>query len=390
MNKIRNLINEHLNTKCVVVALIITCGGGIIYSLNKTPSLALKKEKFTVEYGKPFNPTFDQLVDTEGLNEEDKHYLQHNVKIKSNIENEVETITNQDGTISQKDRGFARVGDYKITLTYQNEVVTVKVKVKDTVSPELNVPGNPIEIIQGTDLATFDFKSLIIATDLAQLNDVLIDYSTVDVNNPAEYTAKASVEDVNKNKTEKEFKVTVIAPSTDPNVETTTETITDPATGQKKSVVKTKPKTSTNSKPSGGSNSNGSSSSKPSGGNSSGSSSGSGSSGGSSGGSGSSSGSSGGSSGSSGSSGGSSGGSTGGSGSSGGSNGGNSGGNSGDNSSTPTPPKVTIYWAECNRCGKHVESNVSTNDVINKLLSSTCPNSGVGKHTNYNYGAYEK
>ena len=52
MSKIKKLINEYLNTKtkkitaiCIAVALVITCAGGIIYSLNKTPSLVLKKEK---------------------------------------------------------------------------------------------------------------------------------------------------------------------------------------------------------------------------------------------------------------------------------------------------------------------------------------------------------
>ena len=308
--KTKNLINEYLNTKtkkitaiCIAVALVITCAGSIIYvTRDKTPSLVLKKNKFTIEYGESFNPDFKTLVDTEGLNEEDKHYLQHSVKIKSNIENEVETVINPDGTTSEKDRGFAKVGDYKITLTYQNEEITVNVKVRDTVAPQLSGPDN-IEIIQGTDLTTFDFKSLISATDLSQLNDIIIDYSAIDTNTLGEYKVKTSVEDVNKNKTEKEFKVTVIAPpSVDSDEVIVQEEITN-ADGTKtiKNTVKKKSQTSS----SGGS----SNSSKPSGGNSSGSSSGSGSSGGSSGGSGSSSGSSGGSSGSSGSSGGTSGGS---------------------------------------------------------------------------------
>ena len=266
--KVKELINRYINIKtkkitaiCIVVALVIACVGGIIYATrDKTPSLVLKKDKFTVEYGEAFNTDFKTLVDTKNLNEEDIHYLQHNVKIKSNVKNEVETVINQDGTTSEKDKGYAKVGDYKITLTYKNKDITVAVKVKDTVAPELTIPEN-VEIVQGTDLATFDFKSLITATDLAQLNDVQIDYSTVDVNNPAEYKAKASVEDVNKNKTEKEFKVTVVA--TDPNVETTTEIITDPATGQKKSVVTTKPKINTTTSSSSSTN-NGSSSSSSS------------------------------------------------------------------------------------------------------------------------------
>lgn len=80
------------------------------------------------------------------------------------------------------------------------------------------------------------------ATDLSQLNEIQIDYSSVEINTAGEYTAKASVEDINKNKTEKEFKVTVVQPSTDENTETTTEVQTDPTTGQKKTVVVSKPK----------------------------------------------------------------------------------------------------------------------------------------------------
>ena len=311
------------------------------------------------------------MVDTEGLNEEDKHYLQHNTKIKSNIENEVETVINPDGTTSEKDRGFAKVGDYKITLTYQNEEITVNVKVRDTVAPELTVPEN-VEIIQGTDLTTFDFKTLITATDLAQLNDVQIDYSTVDVNNPAEYTAKASVEDVNKNKTEKEFKIKVIAPpSVDSDEVIVQEEITN-ADGTKtiKNTVKKKSQTSS----SGGSNSNGSSSSKPSGGNSSGSSSGSGSSGGSSGG-----------------TGGSNSGNSGNSGSSGGSGSSGSGGET-KPEEPERPSPTTTYWVKCKLCGTLIESNVSLDDALNKLKSKVCEvdgyiYEGITAHSSYSYGS---
>ena len=373
MKKIKELINK-LDTKnkkivaiCIAAALVITCAGGIVYSLNKTPSLVLNKNKYTVEYGESFNADFKTLVSTEDLDEEDIHYLQHNVKIKSNIENEVETVTNEDGTTSEKDKGYAKVGEYKITLTYKNKDISVAVKVKDTVAPELTVPEN-IEIAQGTDLATFDFKSLITATDLAQLNDVQIDYSTVDINTPAEYIAKASVEDVNKNKTEKEFKITVIASS--PDVETTTEIVTDPATGQKKSVVTTKPKTNTTTS-SGSSSSSGSS--KPSTGGNTGGSSG-GSSGGNTGG---------------GSTGGSSGGNTGG-GSTGGSSGGNTGGSTGGGSERPQP--TTTYWVKCKLCGTLIESNVSLDDAFNKLKSKVCEVNGfiyegITAHSSYSYGS---
>ena len=38
---------------------------------------------------------------------------------------------------------------------------------KDTTAPEITTPEN-IEILQGTDLATFDFKSLIMSAILVQ------------------------------------------------------------------------------------------------------------------------------------------------------------------------------------------------------------------------------
>ena len=56
----------------------------------------------------------------------------------------------------------------KVTVKYKDETKTVKVTVKDTTAPELNVPDNT-EVVKGTDLSTFDFKSLMSATDLAQL-----------------------------------------------------------------------------------------------------------------------------------------------------------------------------------------------------------------------------
>ena len=215
----KDIIDKYLNTKknrliagCVTGLIVLGCGGGIVYATRDTsPKLQLKKNTINLEYGKEFKADFDTLVDTKGLNKEDKEYLKKNLKIKTDIKNDIETVTNEDGTTEEKDRGFAKVGDYKVNLTYKDETKTVKVVVKDTTAPEITAPEN-IEILQGTDLATFDFKSLITATDLATINELTVDYSTVDINVPAVYTVKASIEDANGNKAEKDVKVTVIAP----------------------------------------------------------------------------------------------------------------------------------------------------------------------------------
>ena len=273
----KDIIDKYLNTKknriiagCVTGMIVLGCGGGIVYATRDTsPKLQLKKNTINLEYGKEFKADFDTLVDTRGLNKEDKEYLKKNLKIKSDIENDIETVTKEDGTTEEKDRGFAKVGDYKVNLTYKDETKTVKVVVKDTTAPEITAPEN-IEILQGTDLATFDFKSLIIATDLATMNELTVDYSTLDINVPAEYTVKANIEDTNGNKAEKDVKITVIAPpAVDEDEVVVQETVTN-ADGTKtvKNTVKKKADSSGNKVVSSGNNSNSSSNSsgsKPSG-----------------------------------------------------------------------------------------------------------------------------
>ena len=273
----KDIIDKYLNTKknrliagCLTGLIVLGCGGGIVYATRDTsPKLQLKKNTINLEYGKEFKADFDTLVDTKGLNKEDKEYLKKNLKIKTDIKNDIETVTNEDGTTEEKDRGFAKVGDYKVNLTYKDETKTVKVVVKDTTAPEITAPEN-IEILQGTDLATFDFKSLIIATDLATMNELTVDYSTVDINVPAEYTVKANIEDTNGNKAEKDVKITVIAPPAVAEDEVVVQETVTNADGTKtvKNTVKKKADSSGNKVVSSGNNSNSSSNSsgsKPSG-----------------------------------------------------------------------------------------------------------------------------
>ena len=273
----KDIIDKYLNTKknrliagCLTGLIVLGCGGGIVYATRDTsPKLQLKKNTINLEYGKEFKADFDTLVDTKGLNKEDKEYLKKNLKIKSDIKNDTESVTKEDGTTEEKDRGFAKVGDYKVNLTYKDETKTVKVVVKDTTAPEITAPEN-IEILQGTDLATFDFKSLIIATDLATMNELTVDYSTVDINVPAEYTVKANIEDTNGNKAEKDVKITVIAPPAVAEDEVVVQETVTNADGTKtvKNTVKKKADSSGNKVVSSGNNSNSSSNSsgsKPSG-----------------------------------------------------------------------------------------------------------------------------
>ena len=251
----------------ILIVLILAIGAFLL--TRPKEALKLKKEEMIIEYGQAISTDPKDYLNFDEVDSKKKTEILKNTKLKSNISNEVEIITNEDGSTSEKDKGYAKVGNYEITLTYKKEIKTIKIKVKDTVAPELTVPER-VEIVQGTDLSTYDFKSLMMATDLAQLSDYTIDTAMIDVNVPGEYSAKVSIEDTSKNKTEKEFRVIVVASVADPNVEITSEVQTDPVTGQKKTVVTTKPKQNTTTNSSSNSSSSSSSnhsSNKPSSGN---------------------------------------------------------------------------------------------------------------------------
>ena len=226
-----------------VILAVILC----IHTLTKDnlPDFVLNNSKaIKLEYGEKYSVDSMKLLNTKGMDKEEKEILKKRVEIKSNFKYE-------DG------KDYPAIGDYKITMTFNDEMLIKKVKVVDTTAPELTVPES-VEIVQGTDLSAYDFKSLMMATDLAQLFDYTIDTAMINVNVPGEYSAKVSIEDASKNKTEKEFRVVVVAHVADPNVKITSEVQTDPVTGQKKTVVTTKPKqnTTTNSSSSSSSSNN--------------------------------------------------------------------------------------------------------------------------------------
>ena len=76
----KDIIDKYLNTKknrliagCVTGLIVLGCGGGIVYATRDvSPKLELKKKQINLEYGKEFKADFDTLVDTKGLNKEDK------------------------------------------------------------------------------------------------------------------------------------------------------------------------------------------------------------------------------------------------------------------------------------------------------------------------------
>lgn len=167
----------------------VTAVGGTAYAMSG-PKLALNKEKVTVEYGTQYKPELKDIV------KDYKDFDKKSLKLINKIPNE-------------KDKTYPAVGKYTITVKYKKNSLKQSVIVKDTKAPEVAVPAD-IEILQGTDLATFDFKSLMNVSDASETT-IDVDTSKVDVNTPAQYDINVTVTDKHGNKTVKAGKVTVTA-----------------------------------------------------------------------------------------------------------------------------------------------------------------------------------
>ena len=167
----------------------VTAVGGTAYAMSG-PKLALNKEKVTVEYGTQYKPELKDIV------KDYKDFDKKSLKLINKIPNE-------------KDKTYPAVGKYTITVKYKKKSLKQSVIVKDTKAPEVAVPAD-IEVLQGTDLATFDFKSLMNVSDVSE-TIIDVDTSKVDVNTPAQYDINVTVTDKHGNKTVKAGKITVTA-----------------------------------------------------------------------------------------------------------------------------------------------------------------------------------
>lgn len=167
----------------------VTAVGGTAYAMSG-PKLALNKEKVTVEYGTQYKPELKDIV------KDYKDFDKKSLKLINKIPNE-------------KDKTYPAVGKYTITVKYKKKSLKQSVIVKDTKAPEVAVPAD-IEVLQGTDLATFDFKSLMSVSDASEIT-IDVDTSKVDVNTPSQYDINVTVTDKHGNKTVKAGKVTVTA-----------------------------------------------------------------------------------------------------------------------------------------------------------------------------------
>ena len=236
----------------IIGITLVSCLG--IYALTKDnlPDFVLKDSKTIIlEYGEKYSVDGMKLLKTKEMNKEEKETLKKGTEVKSNFKYE-------DG------KDYLAIGNYEIKMTFNNDTLVKKVKVADTTAPELNTEFRDIDIVKGTDLATYNFTGLNLfnATDLSPI-EINYDSSTIDSNTIGTYVLKAMAKDTSNNETLKELTINITEIPNE-NQELSTEIITnDDGSKSIRNILKEKAtietigsnQTSNMSKPNKGSNS---------------------------------------------------------------------------------------------------------------------------------------
>lgn len=240
--KKENIIDKYLNTKkkkviagCVAGVLVIGVAGAVILNNNGSKDLVFTSNEVDAEFGQKVSTNIADYLDANKVDNLDK--IIKDTKEKDNLK--YVTVTNKDeqgNVVSKEEKDYPKVGNYEINFTYKKEKQSVKVTVKDTTAPEIKAPDS-IDVIQYTDLSTFNFGELLQATDYSDVKDWKIDTSKVDVNTIGTYDLKVSIQDKYKNKASKKLKVNIVqAPEVAEGEVAVTEVVTD-ENGNKKTVV---------------------------------------------------------------------------------------------------------------------------------------------------------
>lgn len=240
--KSQNIIEKYLDTKqkkivagCLAGVLVIGVAGAVVLNSNGSKDLVFTSNEVDAEFGQKVSTNVADYLDANKVDNLDK--IIKDTKEKDNLK--YVTVTNKDeqgNIVSKEEKDYPKVGNYEINFTYKKEKQTVKVTVKDTTAPEIKAPDS-IDVIQYTDLSTFNFGELLQATDYSDVKDWKIDTSKVDVNTIGTYDLKVTIQDKYKNKASKKLKVNIVqAPEVAEGEVAVTEVVTD-ENGNKKTVV---------------------------------------------------------------------------------------------------------------------------------------------------------
>lgn len=164
--------------------------------------LELKKETFTIEYGEIVSINAKDYL----VKNTDKDVLKKTKVVIKDLKNE-------------KDKDYAKVGEYKATAKYNDENKSFTIKVKDTTAPVFKDLKKEIKVEQNAE--NVDFTKYFKAEDLSKVKITAND-KKVDLSKTGEYDLKVTATDEYENKTTEKVKIIVVgADKADEVTETT-------------------------------------------------------------------------------------------------------------------------------------------------------------------------
>ena len=192
-----------------LIAVISVC----VHMVSREPEFRLADEDaIEVEYGESYEINGAGLIDTSEYTEKQLEDLEENLVVGSDLENE-------------EGKECPATGTYTIVLEYREETLTKDILVEDTTAPGLATEYSSIDIIQGTDLSSYDFQSLFSFSDLSPCT-FQADYTEIDPDTPGSYTLVAIVSDDSGNTSELSLAVNITQQPGE-GQEVVTETVTN-------------------------------------------------------------------------------------------------------------------------------------------------------------------
>lgn len=182
---------------------------------GSSSKLELKKETFTVEYGEVLSTNAKDYL----VKDTDKDVLKKTKVVIKDLKNE-------------KDKDYAKVGEYKATAEYNDESKPFTIKVADTTAPVFKDLKKEIKVEQNAE--NVDYVKYFEAEDLSEVK-IKVDTKKVDLSKTGEYELKVTATDEYKNKTTKKVKIIVVGADK-------TDEVTETIDGEKPLSAETKQK----------------------------------------------------------------------------------------------------------------------------------------------------
>lgn len=197
------LKNKKLIAGIIVGLIVIVIAIIVVLILNK-PKLVLKDKEINVEFGNAISLKAADYLDKDKVDQE--------VISKTEVVTDApDTTTLYDGNI----KNCPPIGEYRVTLNYEDETAEVKVNVKDTTKPTFSKFEDSIEITKDCKPTGDELKKLLEKYTAKDLQKVTISFddSKVDYSKEGEYKATVKAKDETGNEATQETTVKIVKPT---------------------------------------------------------------------------------------------------------------------------------------------------------------------------------